>query len=94
MLKIEITDKGMDASWVATVTEEVNYGILHCEHIYYFVMPPNSDRLSCTSIIDGEQRLVDSQEEILYLLKKFGLMDFCKSRCFEYLATPLMKVTA
>lgn len=94
MLKIEISDEGLDAFWEATVTEEVNYGILHCEHIYHFVMPPNSDRLTCTSIIDGEQRLVDSQIEIICLLKKFGLIDFCKSRVFEYLATPLMKVTA
>ncbi len=83
----------MDSFWEATVTEEVNYGILHCEHIYYFVMPPNSDRLSCTSIIDGEQHLITDLDEIAYLLKKFGLMDFCRSRYFEYLATPLMKET-
>nr|DAE25223.1 MAG TPA: Protein of unknown function DUF262 [Siphoviridae sp. ctWWc42] len=46
-------------------------------------MPPNSDRLSCTSIVDGEQRLITDHDEIVYLLKKFGLVDFCKSRCFE-----------
>lgn len=83
MSKIEITDKGIDDFWEATVTEDIHYGILHCEHIYYFVMPPNSDRLSCTSIVDGEQRLITDHDEIVYLLKKFGLVDFCKSRCFE-----------
>lgn len=84
----------MDASWVATVTEEVNYGILHCEHIYYFVMPPNSGCLYCASIIDGEEYLINDPDELDYLIKKFDLLGLIKSRCFEYLATPLMKVTA
>lgn len=87
-------DNGPDGSWEMTVTEDVYYGILHCEHIYYFVMLPNSDRLCCTSIIDGEQRLITDPDEIFYLLKKFGLVDFCKSRCFKQLTTRLMKVNA
>ena len=58
-----------------TVTEDVNYGILHCEHIYCFVMPPNSNCVYCYSVVDGEQRCIDDPDEIDYLFNKFGLMD-------------------
>lgn len=58
-----------------TVTEDVSYGILHCEHVYYFVMPPNSNCVYCYSVVDGEQRSVDDPDEIDYLFNKFSLMD-------------------
>lgn len=58
-----------------TVIEDISYGILHCEHVYYFVMPPNSNCVYCTSVIDGEQCSVDDPDEIDYLLNKFNLMD-------------------
>ena len=58
-----------------TVTEDVSYGILHCEHVYYFVMPPNSNCVNCTSVIDGEQCSVDDTDEIDELLNKFCLND-------------------
>lgn len=58
-----------------TVTEDVSYGILHCEHVYYFVMPPNSNCVYCYSVVDGEQRCLDDPDEIDDLLNKFGLMD-------------------
>ena len=56
-----------------TVTEDISYGILHCEHIYCFVMPPNSNRVNCTSVVDGERRSVDDPKELNYLFNKFGL---------------------
>lgn len=80
MSTIEIMDNGPDGSWEMTVTEDVYYGILHCEHIYYFVMLPNSDRLCCTSIIDGEQRPVNDPKELNYLFNKFGLDNISRIR--------------
>ena len=81
MYNLYITIEGEPyANREVTVTEDVNYGILHCEHVYYFVMPPNSNRIDCTSVIDGEQRPVDDPDEIDELLNKFGLTDiFCIS---------------
>ena len=58
-----------------TVTEDVSYGILHCEHVYYFVMPPNSNCIDCTSVIDGEQCRINDPDEIDDLLNKFCLTD-------------------
>ena len=79
MYNVSITIE--DAPYVnreVTVTEDVGYGILHCEHVYYFVMPPNSNSINCTSVIDGEQRSVDDPDEIDYLLNKFSLNDIFK----------------
>ena len=56
-----------------TVTEDVNYGILHCEHVYYFVMHPNSNCVYCYSVVDGEQCCIDDHDEIDDLLNKFCL---------------------
>ena len=61
-----------------TVTEDVSYGILHCEHVYYFVMPPNSNCVYCYSVVDGEQRCINDVDEIDALLNKFGLTDIFK----------------
>lgn len=58
-----------------TVTEDVSYGILHCEHVYCFVMPTNSNCINCTSVIDGEQRCINDPDEIDDLLNKFGITD-------------------
>lgn len=56
-----------------TVTEDVSYGILHCEHVYCFVMPTDSGCVYCYSVVDGEQRSVDDPKELNYLFNKFGL---------------------
>lgn len=76
MYEVSITIEGEPyAIREVTVTEDVNYGVLHCEHVYYFVMPPNSNCVECTSVIDGEQRCVDDPDEVDCLLNKFGLTD-------------------
>lgn len=79
MYNVSITIDGETyANREVTVTEDMNYGILHCEHIYYFVMPPNSNRIDCTSFIDGEQRSIDDPDELYELFNKFGLTDIFK----------------
>ena len=76
MYNVSITIEGEQyANREVTVTEDVNYGILHCEHIYCFVMPTNSNCINCTSVIDGEQRFVDDPDEIDELINKFGITD-------------------
>lgn len=61
-----------------TVTEDVSYGILHCEHVYYFVMPTNSNCVYCYSVVDGEQCCINDVDEIDHLFNKFGLTDIFK----------------
>ena len=61
-----------------TVTEDVNYGILHCEHVYYFIMPLDSNCVYCYSVVDGEQRRINDLDEIDYLLNKFDIAHIFK----------------
>ena len=76
MYNVSITIEGEPyANREVTVTEDVSYGILHCEHVYYFVMPPDSGCVDCTSVIDGEQRCINDTDEIDYLFNKFCLTD-------------------
>lgn len=76
MYNVSITIDGDPyANREVTVTEDVSYGILHCEHVYCFVMPPNSNCVYCYSVIDGEQGCINDVDEIDYLFNKFGLTD-------------------
>lgn len=76
MYNVSITIEGEPhAVREVTVTEDVSYGILHFEHVYCFVMPPNSGCVYCYSVIDGEQRCINDPDEIDYLVNKFGLTD-------------------
>lgn len=76
MYNVSITIEGEPyANREVTVTEDISYGILHCEHVYHFVMPPNSNCVYCYSVVDGEQCRINDPYEIDDLLNKFGLID-------------------